>query len=73
MKPIYQTLIGCVATAFIAGCFAGSGGGCSPRKKLPQREADHIVFTLLASELNRKQTNWTVLIIERTNSPVKTD
>jgi nitrous oxide reductase accessory protein NosL len=50
----------------LAGCSADNG--CSPLPpRLSQAAADHVAFTLLADHLNSVQTNWTVLVVARTN------
>lgn len=44
--------------------------GCLPdedKPKLTQRQADRLALDLMAVQINASQTNWTVLIIPRTN------
>jgi len=36
--------------------------------KLPQSEAEYLLISVSAAQLNASQTNWTVLVVPRTNS-----
>lgn len=57
-----------ITLMLLTGCQSDNGGGCRP-KNMTKSQADGVVLSLIASQLNSEQTNWTVTVTPRTNAP----
>lgn len=56
-----------VLVLLFSGCWSNNTGGCG-KSRLSQKEADHLLLNLLAEDYNKKQTNWTILVVPRTSN-----
>lgn len=63
MKRNAGWLFAAVSLFCVTGCY--SDGDSS--KRLTQSQADGVVLSIMAAQINAQQTNWTVTITARTN------
>jgi hypothetical protein len=54
------------------GCHDQNSSGCHSASRLTDAQSDYLEVTFLALQFNAIQTNWTMVILPRTNSPVFT-